>query len=72
MRADYSKYGEIEALARHPLGPGELLGAVGVLDVLPAEVDAVASLCRNGSEQVPARVAAPDQVQVWPIDREAP
>jgi protein-tyrosine phosphatase len=48
-----------------------LLGAVGVLDELPTEVDAVVSLCRLGAAQVPERITADDQHRVWLIDSSA-
>lgn len=44
------------------------LGSVGALDWLPADVDAVVSLCRVGRRQVPERIAADDQVRVWLVD----
>ncbi|WP_111721106.1 ADP-ribosylglycohydrolase family protein [Homoserinimonas sp. OAct 916] len=69
-RLDYSGYGDIGVLARHPHDDGVWLGAVGVLDDLPAEVDAVVSLCRLGSGQVPERIR--DKVSVWLIDASHP
>lgn len=58
-------------LARHPHDPGLWLAGAPALDQLPAEVDAVVSLCRVGRRQVPDGVehvtfrlmdeAAPDQ-----------
>lgn len=68
-RVDYSQFGGTSVLARHPHDDGVCLGGVGVLDALPAGVDAVVSLCRLGSEQVPALVAAENRVTVWLIDR---
>jgi len=70
---DYADYGAIHTLAAHPHDPGILLGGVGILDHLPLGVDAVVSLCRLGTGQVPAAgLAAGDHVEVWLIDRDAP
>ena len=66
---DYSGYGNIAELARHPHDAGVWLGGVGNLDHLPAEVTAVVSLCRVGTEQVPAGL---EHVEVWLIDAENP
>lgn len=44
----------INTLADHPHDPHVLLGGVGVLRQLPAEVDAVVSLCRVADADVPA------------------
>ena len=54
-RIDYAGYGDISTLVQHPHDDGVWLGAVGALDHLPPEVDAVVSLCRIGSKQVPRR-----------------
>lgn len=54
---DYSAHGDISALVKHPADDGVWLGAVGALDALPEEVDAIVSLCRVGSDQVPPRIA---------------
>ncbi len=55
---------------RHPHDDGVWLGAVGALDALPDEVDAVISLCRVGSAQVPARIL--DHIEVWMLEDEDP
>ncbi len=68
-RVDYSTYGNISELARHPHDAGVWLGGVGNLDHLPAEVTAVVSLCRVGTEQVPAGL---EHVEVWLIDEKDP
>lgn len=70
-RFDYSIWGDIRVLRAHPHDAGVLLGAVGVLDELPTEVDAVVSLCRLGSAQVPERITAGDRHRVWLIDSSA-
>lgn len=67
-RFDYSGWGDIRVLVPHPHDPGVLLGAVGVLDDLPGEVDAVVSLCRLGAHHVPERILAADQHRVWLVD----
>lgn len=43
-------------LAAHPQDDGVLLSGATVLDELPADVDAVVSLCLTGRTQVPDRV----------------
>ena len=65
-RFDYSGYGDVSTLVRHPHDDGVWLGGVGVLDDLPSEIDAVISLCRVGTAQVPTRVK--DHVEFWLID----
>ena len=70
---DYSEYKGSGALARHPDDEGVWLGGVDALDNLPGGVDAVVSLCRLGSAQVPASGVAPsDHIQIWLIDESAP
>lgn len=71
-RVDYSGYGDVNVLTKHPHDEGVWMGAVGVLDNLPADVDAVVSLCRIGTRQVPDAIAAGDRVTVRLIDKEAP
>ena len=71
-RVDYSAHGDIKVLAKHPHDEGVWMGAVGVLDDLPAGVDAVVSLCRIGTRQVPEAIAAGNRVTVWLVDKEAP
>ena len=55
-RFDYTYLGDVSTLVRHPHDDGLWLGAAGALDALPAEIDAVVSLCRVGTSQVPARI----------------
>lgn len=69
-RIDYSLYGDISTLVQHPHDPGVWLGAVGALDNLPPEVDAVVSLCRIGSQQVPARIR--ERLEIRLIDKVDP
>ncbi|WP_166869327.1 ADP-ribosylglycohydrolase family protein [Salinibacterium sp. ZJ70] len=66
-RFDYSGFAG-GRLAAHPHDDGVLIGSVDALDHLPGEVDAVVSLCRLGSEQVPARIPAAMRHRVWLID----
>ncbi len=70
-RYDYAGYGRIDHWVRHPHDEGVLVGAVGVLDDLPAQVDAVVSMCRLGTEQVPERIGANNRQEVWLIDSES-
>jgi ADP-ribosyl-[dinitrogen reductase] hydrolase len=50
---DYSAYPTSTTLVPHPLVDGVWLGGARALECLPDEVDAVVSMCRVGSEQVP-------------------
>ncbi|WP_026373107.1 ADP-ribosylglycohydrolase family protein [Agrococcus lahaulensis] len=54
-------------LVPHPADPGVWLGDLGALDVAPASVTAVVSLCRVGREQ--ARVEAVNHIEVRLIDQ---
>ncbi len=66
---DYSSWGDRGVLARHPEDDHVWLGGVAALDDLPDGVDAVVSLCRLGSDQVPAAtVRAEDHVEIWLVD----
>ncbi|CAO1648936.1 ADP-ribosylglycohydrolase [Salinibacterium sp. NYA9b] len=69
-RVDYAGYGDISTLVQHPHDDGVWLGAVGALDNLPPEVDAVVSLCRIGSKQVPARIR--ERLEIRLIDKADP
>jgi ADP-ribosylglycohydrolase len=60
-------YAQSDFVARHPHDAGVWIGSLAALDRLPDEVDAVVSLCRIGTQQVPAHC---ESVQVWLIDRE--
>ncbi|TFD51101.1 ADP-ribosylglycohydrolase family protein [Cryobacterium sp. Hh7] len=55
-RFDYTYLGDVSTLVQHPHDEGVWIGAAGALDVLPPEVDAVVSLCRVGTKQVPGRI----------------
>ena len=68
----YASSGHISSLVRHPHDDGVWLGAVGILDDLPAEIDAVVSLCRVGRSQVPERIRAENRVAVWLVDEVDP
>jgi ADP-ribosyl-[dinitrogen reductase] hydrolase len=66
---DYSRWPGRRVLARHPHDPHVWLSGVGALDHLPDGVNAVVSLCRLGSNEVPVRgVEASDHVEVWLVD----
>ncbi|TFD31841.1 hypothetical protein E3T40_13390 [Cryobacterium sp. TMT1-19] len=67
----YSTSGDISTFVRHPHDDGVWLGAIGILGDLPAEIDAVVSLCRVGRTQVPGRIRAENKVAVWLIDEPA-
>lgn len=66
---DYSRYGDLSKLVAHPADDGVLLGGAGCVQEPPAGVDAVVSLCRLGSADVPSPGIAPqDHIEVWLID----
>jgi ADP-ribosyl-[dinitrogen reductase] hydrolase len=69
-RVDYSQWGDISTLVKHPHDDGVWIGSVGALDNLPDEVDSVVSLCRVGTAQVPARIRS--HIEVRLIDRSEP
>ncbi|MBG6058975.1 hypothetical protein RCH16_003595 [Cryobacterium sp. MP_M5] len=69
-RFDYAYLGDVSTLVRHPHDHGIWLGAAGALDAPPDEVDAVVSLCRVGTRQVPARIR--HHLQVRLIDKDDP
>lgn len=58
VRSDY--------LAQHPHDEGVWVGSLAALGRLPRDVDAVVSLCRVGTRQVPDRC---ESVQVWLVDQ---
>jgi ADP-ribosylglycohydrolase len=60
----------VSTLVRHPHDDGIWLGDMRALDDLPADIDAVVSLCRVGTRQVPARIR--HHVEVRLIDQENP
>jgi ADP-ribosyl-[dinitrogen reductase] hydrolase len=63
---DYSASGNTGALAVHPHDRLVLLGGVDAARKPPGGVDAVVSLCRLGSAEVPAPgVRPPDHVEAW-------
>jgi ADP-ribosyl-[dinitrogen reductase] hydrolase len=66
---DFSYPGSpVGTVARHPYDDGVVLGGIGVLRRLPADVDAVVSLCRVADGDVPAGMP---HVEVRLIDRVA-
>lgn len=56
-RMDYGSYSTAGSFVAHPTVPGVWIGGAASLDDLPAEIDAVVSLCRMGRRQVREGVA---------------
>ncbi|WP_166139843.1 ADP-ribosylglycohydrolase family protein [Nocardioides ochotonae] len=52
-RVDYAAWGVRGTCVPHPTVAGVWIGDVGALDALPEEIDAVVSMCRIGTAQVP-------------------
>ncbi|WP_062306728.1 ADP-ribosylglycohydrolase family protein [Demequina subtropica] len=71
-RVDYSRWTGRDALAVHPHDAGVLMGGVDNLADLPAEIDAVVSLCQLGAREVPTRIGRADVAEVWLIDDASP
>lgn len=70
-RLDYEDWGSLDTCVRHPHDPGVYMGAIGSLDRMPADVDAVVSLCRVGRAQVDTDLVEPqNHVRVWLVDSE--
>ncbi|MHA7223099.1 ADP-ribosylglycohydrolase family protein [Arthrobacter sp. RHLT1-20] len=70
-RQDYSRWGRTYALIRHPHDAGVWLGGVGLLQrVAELGIDAVVSLCRLGTSDVPG-VAPEDHATFWVVDSPA-
>lgn len=67
-RHDYSMWSRTDALVQHPHDDGVWLGGVGSLGrVAELGIDAVVSLCRLGTLDVPA-VAAENHATFWVVD----
>ena len=67
-RQDYSRWGRTDALVQHPHDAGVWLGGVGSLGrVAELGIDAVVSLCRLGTSDVPD-VAPDDHATFWILD----
>ncbi|MEN8583115.1 ADP-ribosylglycohydrolase family protein [Burkholderia sp. RS01] len=65
---DYSMWGRTDVLVQHPHDDGVWLGGVrSVARVAELGIDAVVSLCRLGTEDVP-NVAAADHATFWVVD----
>ncbi len=62
----YSGWAQTGDVARHPYDDGVWLGGIGALRSLPDGVDAVVSLCRVGTADLPARA---EQIDVRLIDQ---
>ncbi|MGY2743434.1 ADP-ribosylglycohydrolase family protein [Pseudarthrobacter sp. S3] len=70
-RQDYSMWGRTDVLVQHPCDDGVWLGGVGSLSqVSELGIDAVVSLCRLGTSDVPG-VAPEDHATFWIIDSPA-
>ncbi len=67
---DYATWHDRFELVQHPHDSGLWLGGVGSLKNLPTEVTAVVSLCRIGTNDVPATINA--RAEVMLIDSDAP
>jgi hypothetical protein len=61
-RLDYRHMAGWDACVPHPHDDGVWIGGVGALDTLPEGVDAVVTLCRVGSEQVPTELRGRHEV----------
>ncbi|MET3809415.1 ADP-ribosylglycohydrolase family protein [Arthrobacter sp. UYEF3] len=67
-RQDYSMWGRTDALVRHPYDDGVWVGGVEALGrVAELGIDAVVSLCRLGTLDLPG-VAPEDHATFWVID----
>jgi ADP-ribosyl-[dinitrogen reductase] hydrolase len=67
-RQDYSMWSRTDVLVQHPHDDGVWLGGVGSLGrVAELGIDAVVSLCRLGTLDVPA-VAAENHATFWVVD----
>ncbi|MET3719204.1 ADP-ribosylglycohydrolase family protein [Arthrobacter sp. UYEF21] len=67
-RQDYSMWGRTDALVQHPHDDGVWLGGVGALGrVTELGIDAVVSLCRLGTLDLPG-VAPEDHATFWVVD----
>ncbi|MGX5716304.1 ADP-ribosylglycohydrolase family protein [Arthrobacter sp. MAHUQ-56] len=67
-RHDYSMWGRTDSLVRHPHDDGVWLGGIGSLKrVAELGVDAVVSLCRLGTSDVPG-VSPEDHATFWVVD----
>lgn len=67
--ATYLTAKPIGTLARHPHDDGVWLGSMDILAHLPADVTAVVSICRTGTQQVPAENSAVSRrVEFWLVD----
>lgn len=67
-RHDYSMWGRTDVLVRHPHDDGVWLGGVGALShVDELGIDAVVSLCRLGTLEIPG-VAPENHATFWVVD----
>ncbi|MEV5053670.1 ADP-ribosylglycohydrolase family protein [Arthrobacter sp. LAR12-1-1.1] len=66
---DFSMWSRTDALVQHPHDDGVWLGGVGSLGlVAELGIDAVVSLCRLGTSDLPGVVAAEDHAAFWVVD----
>jgi len=63
--------GDANVFVQHPHDDGVWLGSLLALDTLPATIDAVISLCRVGTQQIPqsAPGAGAEVIEFWLIDQ---
>ena len=71
--ADRFEPDHIGTLVTHPHDDKVYLASLDKLDELPADVDAVVSMCRVGNKQIPAAATngrAVELIEFWLVDRE--
>ncbi|MFV0633428.1 ADP-ribosylglycohydrolase family protein [Demequina sp.] len=71
-RLNYSGWTGRDAIAVHPHDDGVVIGGVSQVVDLPADIDAVVSLCQLGAREVPARIEPYNAVEVWLVDSPDP
>lgn len=71
-QVDRMAYGGRPLVVPHPEDDGLLVGNYAGLAELPGDVDVVISLCRMGTSELPARIAAQDHLEVWLLDEADP
>jgi ADP-ribosylglycohydrolase len=71
-QVDRMAYGGRPVVVQHPDDEGVWIGNYAGLAELPDEVDAVVSLCRMGTAELPSRIRAEHHVEVWILDEADP
>lgn len=72
-RMDYSSWPDRSVVVQHPHDEDVWLSGIDGLTTLPEGVDAVVSLCRLGTEDIPGvAVQVGDHIEVWLVDDEHP